>query len=263
MTFKFTAGADPEVFVRKDGQFVSAHGLVPGTKDNPHPVKDGAVQVDGMALEFNINPAADEDSFVYNMHSVMRQLAEMVPDFEIVPAPVAEFDPEYIKAQPLEARILGCSADYNAWTGQENKPPNPEVPFRTAAAHVHLGYLPDGTSEGEQHEAAIPLIKQLDFYLGLPSLMADPDVKRRELYGQAGAYRPKPYGCEYRVLSNFWLKSEDLMRWLYRNVSLAINSMDRQLVEEYGDIQHIINTSDVASARSICNEAGIPCPEVA
>ena len=56
-------GADPEAFVvLKDGGIpVSAHGLLPGTKDKPFPVEKGAVQVDGMAAEFNIEPAATED----------------------------------------------------------------------------------------------------------------------------------------------------------------------------------------------------------
>ena len=51
-------GCDPEVFVAKGGKFISAHGMIPGTKKAPHKVERGAVQVDGMALEFNIDPAA-------------------------------------------------------------------------------------------------------------------------------------------------------------------------------------------------------------
>lgn len=54
----YTIGADPEVFVGREGQFFSAHGLVPGNKRRPHKVDRGAVQVDGMALEFNIDPAS-------------------------------------------------------------------------------------------------------------------------------------------------------------------------------------------------------------
>ena len=60
----FLFGADPELFVKRDGEFKSGHGLIEGGKENPYPVERGAVQVDGMALEFNIDPAADEDNFV-------------------------------------------------------------------------------------------------------------------------------------------------------------------------------------------------------
>jgi hypothetical protein len=49
-----SVGADPEVFVRNaEGEPVPACGLIPGTKAEPHRVDSGAVQVDGLALEFN------------------------------------------------------------------------------------------------------------------------------------------------------------------------------------------------------------------
>lgn len=53
----YLVGADPELFVSKAGVILSAFGLVGGTKKVPQKVERGAVQVDGMALEFNIDPA--------------------------------------------------------------------------------------------------------------------------------------------------------------------------------------------------------------
>jgi hypothetical protein len=63
---EFKIGADPEFFLRDKatGKFVSAHGLIPGTKRQPMKVDKGAVQVDGMALEFNIDPVTNLDSSV-------------------------------------------------------------------------------------------------------------------------------------------------------------------------------------------------------
>ena len=55
-------GADPELFVKKDGVVVSGHDLIQGTKADPFPVQDGAVQVDGMALEFNIEHHIGDDT---------------------------------------------------------------------------------------------------------------------------------------------------------------------------------------------------------
>jgi hypothetical protein len=52
--------------------------------------------------------------------------------------------------------------------------------------------------------------------------MWDKDATRRQLYGKAGAFRPKPYGMEYRVLSNRWLDSEPLMRWVYNTLQTAM-----------------------------------------
>ncbi len=54
MTVNFTIGADPEIFLRRRGKAFSAHGVIPGTKKEPHNVEKGAVQVDGMAVEFNV-----------------------------------------------------------------------------------------------------------------------------------------------------------------------------------------------------------------
>ena len=53
-------GADPEIFLGDaDGGLVSAYGLIKGDKEHPFPVTNGAVQVDGMAAEFNIDPDRD------------------------------------------------------------------------------------------------------------------------------------------------------------------------------------------------------------
>jgi len=117
-------GADPEVFVQQAGKYLSAHGLIPGDKQNPYPVNNGAVQVDGMALEFNISPADTPETFLFNVQSVMQQLREMVPDYEVVTDPVATFTQEYLDEQPPEALELGCDPDYNGWSLEENTGPH-------------------------------------------------------------------------------------------------------------------------------------------
>lgn len=239
MSLNILVGADPEVFMRKDGLFKSAHGVIVGDKRNPQKVDRGAVQVDGLALEFNIDPAANEQEFLTNIKTVMGVLQSMVPDFELVPVPVAEFGAEYLASQPHEALELGCDPDFNAWEdGAPNPRPNGEVTFRTGAGHVHIGWGQDIDIHSAEHrEACVMLTKQLDYYLGLPSMLYDTDTKRRTLYGAAGAFRPKPYGMEYRVLSNAWLKSEELMAWVYRNTVRAVNDLldGNRAFEEFGD----------------------------
>lgn len=220
-------GADPEVFMLKDAVFHSAHGAIKGDKKNPFKVNKGAVQVDGMALEFNIDPAKNADEFVQNLTTVMAILKEMVPGYDLAAVPVAEFDEAYIAAQPAEALELGCEPDYNAWNnGAANPRPNAKVNFRTGAGHVHIGWTNDADINDPDHmSACIALAKQLDYYLGIPSLIWDDGVKRRTLYGAPGAFRPKPYGMEYRVLSNAWLRSEDLMRWVFNTTNKAVQDL--------------------------------------
>lgn len=248
---ELTLGADPEIFVKKDDKYYSAHRLVPGTKENPHPVEKGAIQVDGMALEFNINPAESMEEFVDNINSVMQSLVDAMPEgLQLAIVPTAEFGAEYIQAQPEEAKELGCSADFNAYTGKENPKPNEDAPYRTAAGHVHIGWTAGASLEDPEHlEVCRELTKILDLYLGVPSVLKDSDSKRRELYGQAGAFRPKEYGLEYRVLSNFWLKSKKDMEWVYQQVTRAVTDYLKNFRVTDPKVPQIINTSDIEGAK--------------
>ena len=220
---KITVGCDPELFVTKDGKFRSAHGLIPGTKDQPHRVENGAVQVDGMALEFNIDPVDNADDFVRFNQSVMEQMRAMVPGYDFAIVPSCKFNGNHFRVQPEEAKELGCTPDFNAYTLRENPRPNNKTTMRTASGHVHIGFC-EGTDPNDNDHMirCATLIKQLDVYLGLPSLLWDKDITRREMYGAAGAFRPKPYGVEYRVLSNAWLLSEDRMRFVFNNTVRAV-----------------------------------------
>ena len=81
------------------------------------------------------------------------------------------------------------------------------------------------------------------------------------MYGKAGAFRPKPYGMEYRVLSNFWLTSDVHMGNVFHLVSRAairvvkeqsyINKMERELDHKICDI---INQDKYQTARRACGE---------
>jgi len=252
-------GADPEFFLKKGGKDVSAYGLVPGDKRDPHKVKDGAVQRDGLAVEFNIDPAESEDQFVHNIDSVMAQLRDMIPnDVEFNINPHVEFDTKYYEDQPDETKELGCDPDYNAYTMQSNKSPEAS-PLRAAGGHVHIGWT-EGQDVSDRHhvECCADLAKQLDFYLGVPSVLLDEDKTRRSLYGMAGAFRPKPYGMEYRTLSNFWLKDDKLKRFVYRGATMAVNKLvneNYQAIHKYGeDYRNLIDNSDTERAKVYCGK---------
>jgi len=253
-------GCDPEIFVKQGGKFMSAFGLIEGDKKNPQKVNRGAVQVDGMALEFNIDPAHNESEFVINVQDVYKTIRSMVPEYEVVAVPVADFSEEYLSTQPLAALELGCDPDYNAWTRTANPRPDGNRPMRTASGHVHIGWTGDKEPFEVGHlDNCEAVARQCDFYLGLPSLFYDAATRRREMYGKAGAYRPKPYGVEYRTLSNAWLNSEQLMAWVYRAAVRATESAvaGNNLAEKYGDIQDIINTSNIEAAYKIIQSENI------
>lgn len=226
--FKF--GCDPELFVVDgDGEFVCADGLIPGTKDEPYKVEKGAVQVDGMAAEFNTDPASSFEEFNDNIVTVLKQLKGFLPHgYNLVAVPSAVFSQQAWDAAPDNAKVLGCTPDFNAWTGEANPPPNdPENPtLRTASGHLHIGWTDGVDSTDATHIGHCQdLVKQLDLYLGGWSLQKDPDPVRRRLYGKAGACRYKPYGVEYRVLSNFWVTSKDTRRMVWNRMQTALFDM--------------------------------------
>jgi len=238
-------GADPEFFVRskKTGELVSAVGLIEGTKAKPVPMGPGMAQVDGMALEINVPPAENAKDFIAGFHATMAALRKELPDFTFDFSPVAHFGREMIDAQPPEAQALGCEPDYNAYTGKVNVPPNANAPFRTASGHIHIGWTENQEISDPDHmEACCMLSKQMDYYLGLPSLMWDHDVTRRELYGKAGCFRPKSYGMEYRTLSNVWLTTDEMM-WFV--VEQSIRSFEDLVAQRnYGTLNNVRSTID-------------------
>lgn len=215
---ELTFGCDPEFFVKKEGKHVSAHGLVPGTKASPYSLPIGAVQVDGMALEFNTPPASTWGTFSILIEEVLKDIRGMVgEEYEFDFSPVAHFGKEYIDEQPFEARELGCDPDYNAYTGMANPRPDGDMGFRTASGHIHIGWTKDMDPFDPDHfEACRMLTKQLDMSLGIASLWWDKDTTRASMYGKLGTFRPKPYGLEYRVLSNAWVESEILREIVFK-----------------------------------------------
>jgi hypothetical protein len=234
--FKF--GCDPEAFVlnTKTGKHVTAEGLIPGTKTDPHPVKHGAIQVDGMAAEFNIDPVDNFKDFNRNIQAVINQLQKMLPPDHVLDfIPSVVFDEKIFNASPDKAKELGCSPDFNAWTGDVNPPPagadNPCL--RTASGHIHVGWTEDGDLTDEQHLMNCrDLVKQFDWYLGGWSTTVDTDPTRRQLYGRAGACRYKTYGVEYRVLSNFWVVSRERRLAVWNRMQLAIEAMAKQFMPD-------------------------------
>lgn len=233
-----TLGADPEMFVLDaNGEFCCADGLIPGDKENPYPVEYGAVQVDGMAAEFNIDPCSTYDEWRRNIRAVQQQLAEMLPNgYSLIGVPTAVFTPDAWKAAPLEAKILGCSPDYNAWEQSTVPPPQDQVGVRFAGGHVHAGFRdPSEPTDSAYYEACMNLVKQLDWFLGPWSLQYDTDVRRREMYGRAGAMRFKDYGVEYRSLSNFWLETDDLLQAVWDRTHTAIRNIQDNFLPNVGE----------------------------
>jgi hypothetical protein len=233
---QYLVGADPELFIKNmsTGQFISAHDVIPGSKLLPQQVNYGAIQPDGVSAEFNIKPAKTHEEFSTNVFSVVNALTSIVrnklgADHSLVATPTAYFDVKYFRKLPAQAKALGCTPDYNVWTGTMNKvvAPSSRRPFRTGAGHIHVGWTEGASHEDSAHVTkCLRVVKQLDACMFVPSLLWDNDGKRRELYGKMGSYRIKPYGVEYRPLSNAWVFKPLLHKFIFETVRRACNALD-------------------------------------
>lgn len=247
----FTIGADPELFLMKDGEYLSVEDykgpLIPGTKARPFEVKGGAIQVDGVAAEFNLNPAKEFKTYYQNLKDVLGELRNRVKSkdasLKLVANPTATFNKFYFDHLPEHTKELGCDPDYNAYTMEPNPRPRTNKPFRTGSGHIHIGFTSkaDVTSQGHMLDCAL-VTKQLDKALLFAAKDWDNDVQRMELYGKPGAFRAKPYGVEYRPVSNAWLRGFKSVKGVFDitlSVMRAIDSgkhdLDIDYSKSYGD----------------------------
>lgn len=247
--YEFEIGCDPEVFVKDEDKFVSAHGMVDGTKYQPHKVENGAVQVDGMALEFNTDPAKSKEQFQHNLNSVLTQLEGMIGDKKFLTQCSVFFTQEDIANVPEENLILGCEPDFNGYLMDINKRPDAATMMRTAGGHVHIGGFKVDDPYDEGHfDMSAAIARAMDREVGVYSLMWDEDDQRRSMYGQAGAFRPKKYGMEYRTLSNAWIFSKDIIDFVYDGTKRAVESVLNGDVVEDTTFRDIINNSNRSHA---------------
>lgn len=219
-------GCDPEFFLfdTKDKMYVSAHDLVPGSKRDPFPLNKGAVQVDGTAVEFNIDPASSAKEFSDNIIHVLIQIRKMIPSrYEFRFTPAIYYDKKYFDSLPENCKEMGCEPDYDS-RGKLQKPPQPKDTLRTAGGHIHLGWTDVKDPYCESHMMdCIQINSNAASYI---QSSWDFDTTRHILYGQNSPFRPKSYGVECRGFSNVWVKYPVLHEYLFDYATLAFNRAD-------------------------------------
>ena len=263
-----TIGTDPEYFLMNGEGYVSSQkAKIPGTKHEPVKLKSGGtVQRDNVAVEFATVPARDGGEFVQRIKDCIVDTLAMIPEgHNLVVEPSAVFNPDQL--DDPEAQEFGCDPDFNAYTVSQNeKPWCGDSGFRSCGAHIHIGCFDDKGKVIEglefllEFKGKLDAVKAMDLFAGVVSTKLDSSeaaVKRRELYGKAGCHRPTEYGVEYRVLSNYWMKSPQLvmlMDALTRD-AMAMVRDDKlaAILEEIGedDLQNTINNGDVQAAEKI------------
>lgn len=252
-------GSDMEMFAMdKVGHHVALCGKVGGTKQEPIQVEDlqsgFMIQEDNVALEFNIPVCFSRVEFIAAFSIMRLCTSNILANLGLVPSTNASVSFDIKELVHPNALEFGCEPDYNAWTRKENmKPKAKDANLRTCGGHIHVGTDLNMT-EG---------IRNMDLFLGVPSVLLDDTPSsnaRRELYGKAGAMRPKPYGFEYRVLSNFWMFNSRLVSWVYTQTQQACAYKQTLSEKEGVRIQNCINTGDKEEAKAIILAYNIMLP---
>ena len=260
-------GSDPELFLyTPDGHFINAFegfekNLIKGTKARPEPMPYGAIQVDGMAIEFNTVPTDSPLRFRNMIQAGMQDACIRFGKAVAGQNSIAYFDQTWLLGQHPAAIELGCDPDFNAWKhGEPNPRPDLENPCRTAGGHVHIGWRDplEPIADVSAHvDECCAVIRHLDYALGVWSVPLDVNgTERRQMYGSAGAFRPKDYGVEYRVLSNFWIFKPTLSEDIVVRSLASMNAYADGLVLDqiFGDEATKILKNDKTNLMSVLSE---------
>lgn len=252
-----TIGADPELFIinTKTNKVVSAIPFIPGVKGKPwrdNNMPEGfGLETDNILAEFNIPPVNTENDFVTNIQYMKNYIDKFVkninPDYRIK-CIASQAVPES-ELQSDQAKQFGCDVDYNVYTKKANpKPEGNKTNIRSAGFHIHIGY------ENPNIDTSLSLIKYLDVYLGIPSVLKDKDTRRRSLYGKAGCFRLTKYGLEYRTLSSSMMSSTKKLIFVWNQILKAIEAYEDSFdIPNSVEVQSAINNSDAVLAKRLIN----------
>jgi hypothetical protein len=254
-------GGDPEVFlIDGSGKIVSAIERIPGTKHAPHKTRHGAIHHDNVLAEINFKPARTASEFIKNVRGVLVDLQEYLDKVGCGISIISSYVmPDEEVAHPL-AQQFGCEGDFDAWGLDEVVAPDAGVVgnLRTAGGHIHIGY--DVSVYGPDKIA-----RACDVQIGLATVLLDNDTQRRQMYGAAGRYRPKPYGSEYRVPSNFWLKSDEHMTWVFESAAKVLRDIEKyddmfKSATDVHELKYTINSGDRNLAVALADKYKVEIP---
>lgn len=250
---RITVGFDIEfALLNTRGNLVSAIPYLSGTKNTPFFVGEanGNIQRDNVAFEIAVNYDISADQLVQRTRNILQSGLDMLPKgYSLACIPSSVYTTKELKHP--EAQEFGCDPDYDAKTGKVNEFKDIVDPnLRSFGFHVHTGH---------DHLHPRTHILASDLTLGLFSTLKDnsPDaLMRRKLYGKPSCYRLKPYGVEYRTLSNYFCKSPRLMRmaWTLNQLAYHIATVHPQTIFEAVDmfeLSDIIMTGNELAAAEI------------
>jgi len=228
-----TLGTDPELFLQKDNKIISAIGKIGGSKSEPQAISEDGhfIQEDNVAIEYNIPPCKTVDDWVYHNNFVKDYLEVLVSGMGCTLAiqPSATLDESELDNDI--ARLAGCEPDFDVWSECINEPADLSLTnTRSAGGHISVGW------DNPTQEQQLDMVKAMDVTVGLESVLLDFDTERKKLYGKAGCFRFRKYGIEYRSLSNFWIKSDESLKWSWNTTMKAIDLINSGKIEKVKEL---------------------------
>src|ERR1017187_5236608 len=142
-----TLGSDPELFVLDtlSNKVISSIGILgERDKDNPIPLdKHCKFYSDNVALEFSIKPAISKQGFVSALRKGFAGILEFLHQnhgdrYDLLAQSYHDFDPDELEHP--NARIVGCSPNFDAYRMCQNEPPDLcGGTGRSTGFHLHYG----------------------------------------------------------------------------------------------------------------------------
>ena len=229
-------GCDPEFFFSLNNEILGAEKVI---KNNELAVdvssgNNNKITVDGVQGELNPIPSTCRQTLAYNISKCFNSLNDNIKNTNSLHldfSQTVEVGEKELESLSERCRTLGCAPSQNLYSN-ENKIKLDASKYRTRSAggHIHLGSIWNGTSplSNEVKQTLTKperIIPMLDIVLGNTCVLLDKsdlNKERRKVYGKAGEFRTPKYGIEYRTLSNFWLKSYQLMSFVMGMARLSV-----------------------------------------
>lgn len=266
---KLTIGSDFELLVKN----LELNKIVPvplkfgGSKVNPLGIGNGCHrQIDCVTAEFNIPPGTTKEEFLNSINYCMtagnRILSDINPALTLVAKSSNRFDQEDLDVSDVYT-TFGCSSSIDAWSRKSREACADEAKnLRSAGFHVWIG-LEDVDVDTELF---LRIVKSMDLFLGLPSLLIDQDQERRSIYGQAGDCRYKQIKeitlCEYRSLGSYMLSSKELISYVYDQTIKAVDFALYSKKEITDLVREAINEQNIDLAEELLATYNIKLPNL-
>ena len=257
----FTVGSDPEFFLshRTYGMVPATEYNTPGTKLEPTVIPNAPGSTfhrDNVMVELQPLEADNPREWVANAQLAFDEVAGLYSSrsLQLALSDTAAFDNDRIK-DLSEAQEIGCEPDKCAYTGEAAEPTSAAVMGRTrcAGGHIHIGV--DGFTEEELRE----VVKYMDMFEQIPMLRTEEGYRvhrlnRRKYYGQAGRYRIKPYGVEWRTPANTTWHSymEGGVNSLYSTIAVVLS-----LVKQGVTVDMVGTPGLITKSRLLIDSSGI------